>query len=184
MSSLKSREKLYLFFARLCDLDFGIWNFSCYTPTASLVVQYFMFKVSTKGDYGLLLLAELAQAQIKGKRFVPLQEIADSKKLSMRYLSQIITPLKRAGLVKSREGKFGGYCLSQKPSEITVMEILEVLEGPLSPVRCCDIRIKRMRGKCGSENFCQIKGLWMQAKFMLAKFLHEKTLKDLLKPKA
>lgn len=139
-----------------------------------------MFKISTKGDYGLLLLAELAQAQIKGKKFVSLQEIADAKKLSTRYLSQIITPLKRAGLVKSREGKFGGYTLAKKPSEITVMKILEVLEGPLSPVKCCDARIKRIHGKCGSENFCQIKGLWMQAKFMLAKFLHEKTLKDLI----
>lgn len=139
-----------------------------------------MFKISTKGDYGLLLLASLAEAQIKGKRFVSLQEIADAKKLSTRYLSQIITPLKRAGLVHSREGKLGGYALAKKPSEITVMEILEVLEGPLSPVRCCDARIKRIRGKCGSENFCQIKGLWMQAKFMLAKFLHEKTLKDIM----
>lgn len=157
---------------------------SCYTPTALLGVQYFMFKISTKGDYGLLLLAELAQAQIKGKRFVSLQEIADAKKLSTRYLSQIITLLKRAGLVKSREGKLGGYTLAKKPSKITVMKILEVLEGPLFLVRCCDERIKRRSKQCGSENFCQIKGLWMQAKFMLAKFLHEKTLKDLLTPKA
>lgn len=143
-----------------------------------------MFKISTKGDYGLLLLAELAQAQLKGKRFVSLKEIADAKRLSTRYLSQIVTPLKRAGLVCSREGKLGGYALAKKPSEITVMKILEVLEGPLSPVRCCDERIKRRSKQCGSENVCQIKGLWMQAKFMLAKFLHEKTLKDLLTPKA
>lgn len=138
-----------------------------------------MFKVSTKGDYGLLLLAGIAEKMREGRKFVSLKEITDEKKLSLRYLSQIITPLKRAGFVKSQEGRFGGYALAKHPSKITVMEILELLEGPLSPVRCCEKRTE----KCGSESFCNIKVIWMQAKFMLAQFLRNKTLNDLIRPK-
>ena len=138
-----------------------------------------MFKVSTKGDYGLLLLAGIAEKMNEGRKFVSLKDITDEKKLSLRYLSQIILPLKRAGFVKSREGRLGGYTLSKPAGKITVMEVLELLEGPLAPVRCCEKRTE----KCGSESFCHIKGMWMQAKFMLAQFLRNKTLDDLIKQK-
>ncbi len=135
-----------------------------------------MFKVSTKGDYGLLLLSGIAEKMNSGRKFVSLKEIADEKKLSLRYLSQIILPLKKAGFVKSREGRIGGYMLVKQPSKIRIIEILELLEGRLAPVRCCEKRTE----KCGSAGKCNLKGMWMQAKFMLFQFLSKKTLEDLL----
>ena len=138
-----------------------------------------MFKISTKGDYGLLLLSALAEKIRDGRSYVSLKEISQEKKLSLPYLSQIVIPLKDAGFVKSKEGRDGGYTLSRPAREITIMEILEVLEGPVAPVRCCD----KKKGKCGSEPYCQVKFTWQSAKSMLVYFLKTKTLEDTISTK-
>lgn len=135
-----------------------------------------MFKISTKGDYGLLLLSALAEKTKEGREFVSLKEVAEAKKLSISYLSQIIIPLKEAGLVKSKEGRDGGYALARPAREITVMEILETLEGPVTPVRCCG----NEKAKCGSEPTCNVKFTWQSAKSLLIHFLRTKTLEDTL----
>ena len=133
-----------------------------------------MFKISTKGDYGLLFLSTLGQKMNSGRSFISLKEIADEKKLSLPYLSQIATTLKEAGVVKSKEGRDGGYSLVKPAGKITLMEVLEVLEGPLTPVRCCG----NAKAKCGSEAHCNVKSTWQQAQSMLATFLKGKTLED------
>lgn len=135
-----------------------------------------MFKVSTKGDYGLLLLSALAEAYQNNTAFVALKEIAKVKNLSLSYISQIIIPLKNAGLVQSKEGHLGGYRLTKPPREITMMEILEALEGPITPVRCCDNKA----GKCGSEAYCNVKFTWQDARALLSQFLRTKTLEDII----
>lgn len=135
-----------------------------------------MFRISTKGDYGLLLLSALAEAYQNNDAFVALKEIAKAKNLSLSYISQIIIPLKNAGLVKSKEGHLGGYRLAKPPREITMMEVLEALEGPIAPVRCCDNKA----GKCGSESYCNVKYTWQDARAMLGQFLKTRTLADIL----
>ncbi len=97
-----------------------------------------MFKISTRGDYGLLMLSALAKMQRDGREFVPLKEIAMAKKLSIPYVSQIILCLKEAGFVTSKEGRDGGYRLAKDAAQIPMMEVLEVLEGPIAPVKCCE----------------------------------------------
>lgn len=138
-----------------------------------------MFKISTKGDYGLLILAALAIKEKQGQKFVSLSEIAQEKHLSPRYLSQIILPLKKAGLVKSKEGIGGGYCLAKKPEKIKIIEILEVLEGPLAIVPCCAIKSQKCATK-QCEKDCAAKSTWQQASALLAQFLANKTLKDII----
>lgn len=137
-----------------------------------------MFKISTKGDYGLLLLSALAERLNQGRKYVSLKEIAQAKRLSLSYISQIILPLKKAGLVISKEGRDGGYSLAKPANKISIMEILEALEGPIMPTRCCSNK----NAKCGSEAQCNIKFTWRAAKSMLANFLSTKTLADTLCP--
>lgn len=156
-------------------------GYSPYTPTVLLGVFYkpysTMFKISTKGDYGLLLLSALAEKMREAKgQFIALKEIAQEKHLSLPYLSQIIIPLKEAGLVESKEGREGGYKLAKAPRKITMMEVLEVLEGPIAPVRCCG----NAEGKCGSESYCNVKFVWQDAKNVMVTFLQTKTLEDLV----
>jgi len=133
-----------------------------------------MFKISTKGDYGLLLLSALAK-KAGNNVYVSLGEIAKEQNLSLAYLSQIIAPLKRAGLVVSREGKTGGYKLAKPAGEITMMKVLETLEGPVIPVKCCNIK----GAKCGIESQCAVKSTWLSAQKILNDFLKGKTLADL-----
>jgi len=125
-----------------------------------------MFKISTKGDYGLLLLSTLAEKD-KGE-FVSLKEI--------------IIPLKNAGIVESREGLRGGYRLTKKPHEINIMNILEILEGQFSPVRCCTSEREDGQnetcGSCQSEEVCNVKHLWRDASSLMTTFLRNKTLAD------
>lgn len=138
-----------------------------------------MFKISTKGDYGLLLMSMLAEKSGSSETsgtYVSLKEIAHEKHLSLPYLSQIILPLKNAGLVDSKEGRVGGYRLAKRPAEISLMQILEALEGPMSPVRCCS----DTDAKCGSEAKCNVKFAWKDAQLMLSEFFKKKTLADIL----
>jgi Rrf2 family protein len=137
-----------------------------------------MFEISTKGDYGLLLLAELGRSEISGKKHISLKEIAEENGLSTRYLAEIAAILKKAGLVKSKEGKNGGYFLSKTPAKISVMEILEALEGPITPVPCCN---KGKSSVCGRAARCGVRSTWLGAKLMLTQFLRKKTLADICK---
>lgn len=89
-------------------------------------------KVSTKGRYGLRAMINLA-ANSNGE-YLPLHIIAESEGISERYLEQVFSTLKKTGLVKSVKGAQGGYALTKKPSEISVLDILIALEGDLSVV--------------------------------------------------
>lgn len=135
-----------------------------------------MFEISTKGDYGLLLLAELGRSEVAGKKYMSLKDIAEANDLSTRYLAQIAAILKKAGFLKSKEGKNGGYFLSKMPAKISVMEILEALEGPITPVPCCN---KGKSSVCGRAARCGVRSTWLGAKLMLTQFLRKKTLEDI-----
>lgn len=87
-------------------------------------------KISTKGRYGLRALVDMAAHMPGGP--IPLAVIAARQKISLNYLEQVFGQLRKSGLVKSTKGPSGGYMLGREPEQITVKEILEVLEGPFS----------------------------------------------------
>ena len=89
-------------------------------------------KISTKGQYGLSILIELAKNYGKGP--ISLKAIANSKQLSEAYLEQIISPIRNNGLVKSVRGPHGGYVLAKPASQITAFEMISFLEGPIQIV--------------------------------------------------
>lgn len=92
----------------------------------------FPVKISTKGRYGLRAMVDLAQKSVTDH--VPLKSIAESQNISEGYLEHVFSTLKKAGLVKSIKGPQGGYILADEPSNITVGDVLRVLEGDLSVV--------------------------------------------------
>ncbi|BCJ86303.1 cysteine metabolism transcriptional regulator CymR [Effusibacillus dendaii] len=89
-------------------------------------------KLSTKGRYGITLMMDLALHQGEGP--ISLKSVAEREELSEHYLEQLIAPLRNAGLVRSIRGAYGGYVLSRTPQEITVGDIIRVLEGPITVV--------------------------------------------------
>lgn len=87
-------------------------------------------KISTRGRYGLRALLDLAVHD--GQGCIALSDIASRQALSFNYLEGIFAHLKRAGLVIGTAGSMGGYTLAKSPKEITIHEVLSVLEGDLS----------------------------------------------------
>ncbi len=88
-----------------------------------------MAGISTKGLYGLAAMYELSHASTE--RPMQIKEISSNGDIPHNYLEQLLSSLRKAGLVKSIRGAYGGYFLGRKAEEITVLEILEVLEGSI-----------------------------------------------------
>ncbi len=92
-----------------------------------------MLKVSSRGHYGLRLMTELARAEGLGP--LSLTEVARVESLPLPYLEQLVVPLRRTGLVEGTRGLHGGYKLSRGATEITVGEVMRVLERGLTAMK-------------------------------------------------
>lgn len=134
-----------------------------------------MFNVSTKSDYGFIVMLELAKHYRRG--YVSLTQIAKEKRLSAGYLVQLIQPLVKAKLIVSKEGKGGGYALAKSPQNISVLEILDALEGPTMLVQCLKSDSKR----CPGFEKCEVRKIWEVMAGDIRKMLKQKTLAQLLK---
>jgi Rrf2 family transcriptional regulator, cysteine metabolism repressor len=128
-----------------------------------------MIKVSTRGDYGTVLMTYLARNY--RRELVPLSEIAKREKLSFSYLQKLAGELKRAGLLITKEGIDGGIQLSRNPSKISIGEIVRVLEGPMELVRC---------GSCKISSFCPSQKPWQKVFKIMTLELNKISLKDIL----
>ena len=88
-----------------------------------------MISITTKSPYALQALAELGRSGGDGP--VPIGELARRRDIPVQFLEQLFATLRRAGILKSQRGVKGGYTFARPPGEITVLEIVELLEGPL-----------------------------------------------------
>lgn len=130
-------------------------------------------KLSTKGKYGLKAMFELALSS-NGEP-VSLKYIARKQGISDQYLEQIFSILKKAGLVKSVRGAQGGYYISKKTSEITVADVLRVLEGDMAFTEC-------LLDKDLCENFdsCATKYVWARIKESIEEVTSSISLQDMI----
>ena len=88
-----------------------------------------MISITTKSPYALRALTELVRAGTSGP--VPIGELARRRDIPVQFLEQLFATLRRAGLLKSQRGVKGGYSFARDPTEITVLEVVELLDGPL-----------------------------------------------------
>ena len=88
-----------------------------------------MLSITTKSPYAIRALAELARSGGAGP--VPIGELARRRDVPVQFLEQLFAVLRRAGILRSQRGVKGGYLLARDPSEITVLEVVELLDGPL-----------------------------------------------------
>lgn len=88
-----------------------------------------MISITTKSPYALQALAELGRSGGDGP--VPIGELARRREIPVQFLEQLFATLRRAGILKSQRGVKGGYTFARPPGEITVLEVVELLEGPL-----------------------------------------------------
>lgn len=131
-------------------------------------------KISTRARYGTRLLVDLAKHF--GGEPVFLKDIARDEDISEKYLSQIIIPIKAAGLVNSFRGAHGGYILARHPSQITLKEVVETLDGKISFVDCVEnVNV------CTRSEKCVTRKIWSDLGQKVSNLFAAVTLEDLVK---
>lgn len=129
-------------------------------------------RVSTKGDYGVRALIELALRYGEG----PIQsaEIAARQRIPEPYLDHLLTTLRRAGFIRSVRGPQGGHELVREPEEIHLDEVMEALEGSLSPSACLE-----EGSQCSRNGGCSQRDVWQEVYDATRAILHRTTIADL-----
>jgi Rrf2 family protein len=133
-------------------------------------------KISTKIRYGARAVLQLASHYGEGP--LDLKEIAKKENISIKYLEQVIIPLRTAGLVKSVRGSKGGYSLARPPSQICLNDVIEVLEGPMDLVECLkDPKI------CQKTSSCVTREIWQEVSDALCGIFRSVTFEDMVSRK-
>ena len=130
-------------------------------------------KLSTRSRYGTRLMLDLAEHYHDGP--LHLTAVARHQGISVKYLEQIIIPLKKANYVKSVRGPKGGHILAKPPEEITIGEIVALLEDGTSLVECSDNPMV-----CERSSFCATRYIWREAAQAMFDKLQSITLADLV----
>ncbi|MGB3128410.1 MAG: Rrf2 family transcriptional regulator [Dehalococcoidia bacterium] len=130
-------------------------------------------KLTTKGRYATRAMLDLALHRDDGAVLV--RDIARRQEVSEKYLKQLLAPLKAAGLVRTIRGARGGLTLAKPPSEIKLIEIVQVMEGSMAPVECVDdAQI------CSRSDSCVTCQVWTDMKEAIDKVLESTNLQDLV----
>ncbi len=130
-------------------------------------------KISTKIRYGTRAMLELASRYGEGP--IELKEVAKKENISLKYLEQVIIPLRTAGFVKSVRGSKGGYSLAKPPSKINLNDLVEILEGPVNLIECL-----RDPAVCQKVPLCVTRDIWKEVSESIYKILHSVTLEDMV----
>ena len=136
---------------------------------------------STRGEYGVRLMVELARHYGGGP--ISLAEMAEHEALPRPYLEQLVVSLREQGLVQSTRGARGGYELARPPADIRMGEVLRALEGPIAPMVCAS-EDPAHAGICGRTGFCNVNSLWVKVRDAITGALDSVTLADLAQPRA
>jgi Rrf2 family protein len=135
---------------------------------------------STRGEYGVRLMVELARHYGRGP--VSLAEIAGHEAMPRPYLEQLVVSLRQQGLVTSTRGSRGGYELAREPATIRMGEVLRALEGPLAPMICAS-EDPTHAGVCDRTGFCTVNLLWVRVRDAIGTALDSLSLADLAQPR-
>lgn len=134
-----------------------------------------VMKISTKGRYGLRILLDIALYRVGDKPRM-IREIANNQEISEKYISRLIIELRKAGLVKSVRGVNGGYTLTRKPEDINILDVLEIMEGPVAIVDCTVPSGKA----CRRKPQCPTQRMWAEINQKIRSAFAAYTLKDLV----
>lgn len=129
-------------------------------------------KLSTKGRYGVKAMVDLAIHY--GDAPITIKCISERQNVSEYYLEQLFSSLRKADIITSTRGSQGGYVLSRPPEEITVYEIMNVLEGPVEISDCLE------ESSCSNIDCCATRILWAKIKESVDEVMKSTTLNDIV----
>ena len=132
-------------------------------------------KLSKRGEYGLRAMVDLA-SQPPGT-VVPIKDIAQREQIPVKFLEQILLTLRNAGLLRSRMGLNGGYSLAKAPADITLGQIIRILDGPLAPIRCVS-QTAYEACACPDEKTCGLRLVMFDVRNAISSILDRTSLED------
>jgi Rrf2 family protein len=133
-------------------------------------------KLSTKGRYGTRALLEIALHEENSP--IQLKDIAENQQISLPYLEQLVRPLISNGFLRSTTGPKGGVMLAKHPTDIKMIDIIQLYEGSIALVSCIDDP-----DLCERSSSCVTRDLWSELKDAMGEVLESKTLQDLMNRK-
>ena len=131
-------------------------------------------KISAKARYGLRILLDVALHETHARPRT-IKEIADAQGISEKFISRIVVPLRERGMIKSERGKLGGFRLAQAPSDITLLAVIETLQGPISLVDCV-----ADKAGCVRSGPCVARSVWTDVNTAVRAALRGMTLETVL----
>ncbi len=138
-----------------------------------------MFRLSRITDYGIRVLAHLASSEESGLQASPVnaREVADELSLPLPIVSKVMKSLARAGVLESHRGSKGGFNLALRPQDLTVADMITVLEGPVALMQC-----SADSSECRHAGSCTIQEPWSVINLAVENTLATITLADLISP--
>ena len=134
-------------------------------------------KLSKRSEYGLKALIDLAAYHGQGVMQAP--QIARKHDISLKFLEQILLDLRRAGILHSRQGIHGGYYLALPPEQITIGQVVRILDGTIAPIRCVS-RMSYERCTCPDENLCELRLIMLDVRNAISDVLDNISLADIV----
>jgi Rrf2 family protein len=132
-------------------------------------------KVTKKGEYALRALIDLAVAHRNGRVMLTQKEIAQKENIPLPFLEQIFSQLRENGLVDGKRGKGGGFFLARPAENITLGEVVRLIDGPLAPISCASVTAYAKCG-CPDEAHCELRLVMLGVRNSISDILDRNTL--------
>jgi len=133
-------------------------------------------RLSRRSEYGLRALVDLARHEGSGP--IALATLAQRNRLPPKFLEQIMSSLRHAGIVRTTLGAHGGYALGTDPTKVTLGRVIRLLDGALAPLSCVSLRYYE-RCSCPDEATCSLRDVMIDVRDSILEILDHETLADL-----
>jgi len=147
-----------------------------YNPTEIVNKSEALLRISMRSDYGARAILDLAQRF--GNGLTQTADIAARQQIPESYLEQLLTTVRKAGLIRSVRGPAGGHELARPPAEITLGHVVDALEGVSSPSTCME------EGACTVSDACVLQDVWGDLVESYHRIVHGITIAELLERRA
>src|SRR5215469_4676694 len=133
-------------------------------------------RISRKAEYALRALLLLGRDN--PDKVHQIQELSEAGRIPVKFLEQILLSLRNYGILSSKRGVGGGYSLKRRPSEMSVLEIIELMDGPIAPLPCAFDKNTEVCS-CVDPPFCPLRPLMREAREQLCELFASRTIQDL-----
>lgn len=134
-------------------------------------------KLTKRGEYALRALIDLTIAPQAGRQMLSQKEIAEKENLPLPFLEQIFLQLREAGLIDGKRGKGGGFFLAKPANNITLAEVVRLIDGPLAPISCASMTAYA-KCSCPDEAHCGLRMIMLDVRNSISNILDRYTLAE------